>query len=404
MQRDPEDKTVMLCATHPLQCTGYARVGAALANGLVQRGWRVVYWGFQNLAATSGRWIDPRINVLDVGQRVQDGWSFGEDQLPEAVAAIRPDVLILYNDVMVINRFLDRLETPNRAEGDTKRPKIVSYVDLVHDDEHGGLVESIRARSDRVWVFSDHWKHTFPDAVVVPHGVDPNVVGAWPADVSKRDARRALGLPEDAFLVVNTNRNSYRKALDLTIDGFLQFQKTHPDAVLVLNTNASCESGYDLPDLVKTSIRRHALDPEAIASVIGLQGGGFLTDQALRLLHLASDVGVNTCLGEGFGLCQLEGACLGIPQIATKTGGLVDILRDEPHQLLEPKIHLALPRGFVLHSGTLDVPDPRDVAEALETLYNNNKAAETAATLCVKFRERYDWDAIIDKAIDSLGA
>jgi predicted transcriptional regulator of viral defense system len=33
MQRDPEDKTVMLCATHPLQCTGYARVGAALANG-----------------------------------------------------------------------------------------------------------------------------------------------------------------------------------------------------------------------------------------------------------------------------------------------------------------------------------------------------------------------------------
>jgi hypothetical protein len=221
--------------------------------------------------------------------------------------------------------------------------------------------------SDQVWVFSDHWKHTFPDAVV-PHGVDPNVVGAWPADVSgqtvsKRDARRALGLPEDAFLVVNTNRNSYRKA---------------------------CESGYDLPDLVKTSIRRHALDPEAIASVIGLQGGGFLTDHALRLLHIASDAGVNTCLGEGFGLCQLEGACLGIPQIATKTGGLVDILRDEPHQLLDPKIHLALPRGFVLHSGTLDIPDSSDLATALDRA----KAAMHAAAndVATHLRQRYDWD------------
>jgi glycosyltransferase involved in cell wall biosynthesis len=408
MTTSENEKSVLIAATHPLQCTGYARVGAALANGLAQRGWRVTYWGFQNLAAASGRWIDPRINVLDVGHVSGDAWGFGEAHLPQAIRESGADTVILYNDLMVVNRFLDHIH----ADLGASRPRLVAYIDVVHDDEDTALLASIVSRVDTVWVFAGHWKehlaarfpHGLPPVHVVPHGMDPALLRV---DATQAEARRAIGLPESlGFLVLNTNRNSYRKALDLSIDAFLLFWKTHPDSALLLNNNGAIESGYSIPDLVMASCRRlgiQDMDKVLREVVLGLPNGGFVDDRTLVLLHLASDVGLNTCLGEGFGLCQLEGACLGRPQIATQTGGLGDILRDQPpHVLIQPAIHLALPRGFVAHCGTLDIPDPRDVAEALETLYNNNKAAETAATLCVKFRERYDWDAIIDKAIDSL--
>lgn len=388
----------MIAATHPLQCTGYARVGATLANGFVDRGHEVTYWGFQNLSPMSGRAIHPKINVLDVGAITGDPWGFGESKLAETVSAIRPDCLILYNDVMVLNRFLDMLDAIPKDQ----RPTIVCYVDLVHDDQDPRLVHGVVTRCDHVWVFADHWRDallkTYPDASVktVPHGMDATMLEIT---MTKHEARDLLSIPKDAFVVVNTNRNSYRKAIDLTIDSFLRFWTTHRDAVLVLNNNEATESGYDMTYVIISCCRRLGLENEIDTIlnrvILRIQNGGFMPDRMIAALHIASDVGVNTCLGEGFGLCQLEGACLGRPQIATKTGGLIDILGDDPaHHLIEPSIHLMLPRGFVMHSGVLDIPDTKDVTTALEHIYDTRPVVETDA-----IRRKYDWKTILDEIV-----
>lgn len=404
----------MIAATHPLQCTGYARVGSTLANGFADRGHAVTYWGYQNLAPTSGRTMNTSVNVIDVGAMVGDGWSFGEQVFPRTVSAIKPDRVLLYNDVMVLNRFLDALDAqfPTSADGTRhpSKPRIICYVDLVHDDQDPRLVDGIVRRSDNVWVFAPHWRdhllRMYPDRAgdihVVPHGMDTDMI-RYGDDLTKSTARQSLGIPEDAFVVINTNRNSYRKALDLTIDAFLRFWKTHADAVLVLNNNEHTDSGYDITHAVVSACHRLGIeDLEHVlnTAILRIQNGGFMPDTAVTALHIASDVGVNTCLGEGFGLCQLEGACLGRPQIATKTGGLIDVLdfgEDNVHQLIKPTVHLTLPRGFVEHSGTLDIPDPKDIAKALEHVYASRPAVNTS-----NIRQKYDWASILDRVTESL--
>jgi glycosyltransferase involved in cell wall biosynthesis len=405
-----KNRTIVIAATHPLQCTGYARVGATLANGLAERGWRVVYWGYQNLTPASGRTMHAGVRVIDVGERVGDGWSFGQGVFKACVDDVQPDIVLLYNDVMILNSFLDVLP----PQGATRPYSIVCYMDMVHANEHPGLVTGILTRSDMQWVFADRWKRELEmrgatHVHTVPHGMDQAMTQvmdqAMTTTISKRNAaKKSLGIDESTFLVVNTNRNSYRKCLDLTVDGFLRFWKTHPDARLMLNNVGSTDSGYDIPHVVDTSARAlglHQHIPTLLESVImGVPNGGFLDDRLVATMYMAADVCVNTCNGEGFGLCALEGACLETPQIATKTGGLVDILDGHPpHQLLDPVVQIQLPRGFVQHGGMLDIVHPDSVAHALETVYTTKKTTlheqcrESAETL----RTQFDWTAILDR-------
>ena len=403
--------SILIAATHPTQCTGYSRVGCTLANGLAERGWRVFYWAYQNLAPESQRRVHPEVEVLDVATIVGEPLSFGEHELPDHIQSIRPDIVLLYNDVMVLNRFLDRIRkfvTDHRFP--VHRPKIVSYLDLVHDNEHAGMVRGVVDRSDRVWVFAEHWKrHAFaPDdpVDVVPHGIDPSLIEVADS-VTQAEARRVLGLPIEGFLVVNTNRNSYRKALDLSIEGFLRFWKDRCDdapAYLVLNNNAGVEGGYDIPAIVHACCVRlgiEDIDRVMTSVVLGFQNGGFVTDRNMAYLYKAASAGLNSCLGEGFGLCQLEGACIGVPQVATATGGLIDMLHGDNngHVLVNTAIHLTLPRAFVDHSGTLDVPDPRDIAKALSRVRDTGDVLDSTA-----MRSRYDWVPILDRAHEVLHA
>ena len=373
---------ILIAATHPQQCTGYARVGAMLSNLLADKGHQIVYFGFQNLAPYAGRSLHKNVHVIDVGYDTGDPTGFGETYLPKVIRKYVPDVVILYNDLMLLNRFLDTV-VPVHAN-------VITYVDLVHDDESAGLVHGVLTRATRVWVFSDHWKQALLTSHpyirtpidVVPHAVDQCLLDAASGISSSKDAKKALGIDPEMFVVLNTNRNSYRKALDLSVDAFLRFWKDldyNENVCLLLNNVIDSPSGYDIRDLVITSARRLGLEdtviPKLLARhILALPNGGFLDETTLATMYVASDVGLNTCLGEGFGLCQLEGAALGIPQIATETGGLVDILRNMEgvHTLIPPVAHLALPRAFVEHCGTLDIPDTGRVARALRLVYDSN--------------------------------
>ena len=353
--------SIVIAATHPQQPTGYARVGCALANELCALKWDVTYFGFQNLAPVSKRYVHPKIRVIDVAHQEHHPESFGEHVLNTVLKDLRPDVLLVYNDVIVVNAFL------NAVSPETRPPKVVAYVDLVHDDEF--FISSITEKVDLILVFSEHWLTQFPPgkATVLPHGVDDSFV---PLDQTA--CRRALGLPEKGFLVLNTNRNSYRKALDVTIRVFLETyvaKKCPDDMYLFLNCNHTTESGYDIPHLIYTECRRLGLDAQDIASnkILGMPNAGFLTDIVLNQLYNASDVMMNTCVGEGFGLPHIEGARLGILQLVNATGGLKDIF---PDTAIPPIEKLALCRGFVPHGGTMDIPDSKEFGARLGMAYD----------------------------------
>ncbi len=355
--------SVVIVATHPLQPTGYARVGCGLANTLQALGWDVTYYAFQNLAPVSKRYINPKIRVNDVALHTDHPESFGIQEFPKFLEEMKPDVVLIYNDILVINDFLQCIP---------ETQKIVTYVDLVHDGENARLLQNISNRSHNIMVFSEHWTRHFPPekTVVVPHGVDTTYFKV----LDQRTCRCALGLPEHGFLVLNTNRNSYRKALDVTIRVFLEVfiaKKCPEDMYLFLNCNTNCPSGYDIPSLIDYECTRLGLDYQKISStkILGMSNSGFLSDAVLNMLYNASDVMINTCVGEGFGLPHLEGKVLGIPQIVNATGGLKDLFDDA----IPPVESLHVCRGFVAHGGVMDIPNSKAFCQRLRELYEQWK-------------------------------
>lgn len=388
---------VLIAASHPLQCTGYARVGCALANGLAERGVDVIYFGYQNLAPNASREIHPLVNVVDVGALTQDPWGFGESIIQKVVNEHKIDIVVLYNDVMVVNRFMEALDP---------KTKIITYLDLVHDNEDYQLITNIDRRSDTIWVFADHWKSHLASVYgvdaekvhVLPHGIDPCFF-----PVSQEKARMRLGLPLDGFIVLNTNRNSYRKALDLTIKVFLElYVSSKKDVYLFLNNNANTPSGYDIPGLIQQECARLALPAEDIQSimtrhVLGMPNSGFLSDETLNLLYNACDIGINTCVGEGFGLCNLEHASLGKPQLVNGVGGLNSIFAgNQGGILVKPIASIALCRGFCAHGGTMEIPDTGAMGAILKEWYVKTGMPQ-------KFDvTRFGWKRILDAAAASI--
>jgi glycosyltransferase involved in cell wall biosynthesis len=376
--------SVIIAATHPLQPTGYARVGCVFANGLCALGWDVTYYGYQNLAPVSKRYLDPKIRVIDVAHRADHPESFGTKEFPDVLEHLNPDVVLIYNDIMVINEFLNVIP-------DTQ--KIVTYVDIVHDGENASLIQTISTRSEKIMVFSQHWANYFPaeKTSVIPHGVDTTTFHVK----DQKECRRALGLPDHGFLVLNTNRNSYRKALDVTIRVFLEIyaaEGSPDDMYLFLNCNTHCESGYNIPEIIQYECMRLGLDTAHILStkILGMPNSGFLSDEVLNDLYNASDVMMNTCVGEGFGLPQLEGKMLGIPQIVNATGGLKDICDDA----IPPIESLHMSRGFIVHGGVMDIPDSKRFCERLREYYAAWHATGTVREQGV-LKDTFEWPRIL---------
>jgi glycosyltransferase involved in cell wall biosynthesis len=92
---------------------------------------------------------------------------------------------------------------------------------------------------------------------------------------------------------------------------------------------------------------------EAIGSVPGLGEAvrlhGFLPDHDKRDIVAGSLLHLNTSQGEGWGLCVLEAAALGVPTVAYDVEGLRDAVRDgETGWLVKPGEQLADAEGPVL--------------------------------------------------------
>ena len=58
---------------------------------------------------------------------------------------------------------------------------------------------------------------------ILPHGVDTDIF--YVKDIDSSTLRQKYGFNPDDFIILNTNRNSYRKAIDITIDAFIKFLK-----------------------------------------------------------------------------------------------------------------------------------------------------------------------------------
>jgi hypothetical protein len=123
-----------------------------------------------------------------------------------------------------------------------------------------------------------------------------------------------------------------------------------------------------------------------------------MNDEDTNILYNLADIGINTCDGEGFGLCNFEQAAIGIPQVVPRLGGFVDFFDDNTALLVEPKFSYYVDNSRDMVCGEALLCEYVDYVEAIETYYfNKEKRAEHGAAARKRILEDYKWQDIADK-------
>jgi len=258
-----------------------------------------------------------------------------------------------------------------------------------------------RYRAEPAYVTPSAWSREgllacgFPDAAVVPHGVDPQLFR--PATGEERARQRAaLGIPADSFVFLNVSAMTYNKGVDLVIVAFCRLWQRHRGIRLVLKDQSNLfaqtaagligELAPQLPQLM-TSEALAAI--KVVSSNLGLE--------ELRLLYASADAYVSPYRAEGFNLPPLEAAACGLPVILTR-GGATDDYFDRSFALGVESARITSDQLGVYLEPRLD-----DLVDKMESLLEGRAGVPAGAAGRSFVSERFSWRAATRRLVDLLG-
>ena len=330
--------------------------------------------------------------------------------------ARRPDVVVCFNDVWYMERYAGVLR-PHLGPA-----RLVAYVPLdgcfVDPVWARGLIEFdivcvytdwSRAEVERAWNELDLHTGPRPPIVVVPHGVDVETFHPTRAlldadfDPAARATAKHLVFPGldhagETFVVLNASRPDPRKRIDLTLEGFAAFARDKPASVRLCLHHALGQAGSADECLARATAlgirERLILNPFA-------HDGGVASDARLNLLYGACDAGLNTSMGEGWGLVSFEHAAAGAAQIVPRHSACADLWHG--HALLVPPRKRYVPDFSILELAEVA---PLDVAAALERLYRDRREQQRRARAGYEYvrRPEFRWEAVAARWADLLAA
>ena len=370
----------LLVSTHIDQITGYSKVSFNLVNQLSTLSPKVktFHFGFQrHISRANLRKYPAGITSYDAAANEdpkEEG--FGYNKIADYIEMVQPDVVMIYNDPYTISKFIDSMKH-ERGKSDYK---LWLYVDQVYTGIAAPLIEILQKHADRIYCFTDIWKTKFleygpfSDIRILEHAVDPTVYTCMSEDARKPIRQTNLSLPPNAIVMLNANRNSQRKRIDLTISGFAGLLKKHPEEpyYLLVASNLQPQTGayYDIQRIFLEELKDNGMDFQKFGRrllLIDTSPPNVLSDEAINQLYNAADIGINTSDGEGFGLCQLEHMYVGAPQIVTDVGSYRTFLDDSTAEFIpgNGKFYYTggMPHGFSAPTFAVS-----DVINAMESM------------------------------------
>jgi len=375
----------MLVSTHCHQFTGYSKVSHGILHELAKHpNLELTHFGFQKhpQIPQEFRPYPSGVDVIDAagievtippvqGQQPQQG--FGYQVLIDTIRKKKPHVVMIYNDMSVVTRFLEEI----RKSGITRDFKIWIYCDQVYDCQLQGMIDLLNRDADRVFAFTTYWKKQLKDQGVtrplsiMGHGFDPKVFYTVPREL----ARKSLKIPEDAFVIMNLNRNQPRKRQDIMIMAFVELLVKYPTKPIILLCicDKGDRGGWWLFEIFVRELKKRGVPIEQFGNrlMISSQDMAF-KDEDINILYNIPDIGISTAEGEGWGLCTFEQMGVGIPQVAPDVGGHKEFCLPENSMLVKPKYSYYLPSVYSSVGGEAHVCDPHDVCLAMEEYLNDS--------------------------------
>ena len=316
---------------------------------------------------------------------------FGSDRIAELVQRIKPDLVWVTNDFWIAinlwHHIKELKETiPFKFFCYTPIDSYGIYPETMPPtQEWDGLATYTRFGAEELEK-AGYSKHID----IVGHGTD----SAKFFPMGKMECRKALGVPEDVFIVFNGNRNQPRKRIDLTIKAFIEFALDKPDARLWLNMGRK-DMGWDLVPLFKRVARD--MEYDSVGKLI-LTSSAFSTENCLPVEQLnqvynAVDIGLNTCIGEGWGLVNTEHAATGVAQLVPDHTSLKEIFHNVPRIPIES---WEVDRNYGLDRGQ---PSASKAAELLTQYYEDRELLASAGKLCYERMcdTELSWPAVTSK-------
>jgi D-inositol-3-phosphate glycosyltransferase len=331
---------------------------------------------------------------------------FAAFQAERLIEEIRPSLIFILHDIWMFEYYL-------RILGPYRDPlKIIGYIPLdgkITNEKDAAPLEN----ADRVVVYTEFartqfaqafqrlrensGKGDFPAVAVIPHGVDrerfrpfPELLEADFASAGRVTAKKKVFGDfqdlEESFIVLNASRPDMRKRVDLTIEGFAMFAAGKPANVRLCLHHAIM--GEPAAEQIRSLVRQFGLAERIHLNPLA---GGLVGDSELNLLYNACDVGINTSMGEGWGLVSFEHGAAGAAQIVPDHSACGELWSGRGE--LIPPVRSYTPEFSVLE---MDEVSAEGVANALDNLYRSpSRRQELArAAFAAAQNPEYSWDAI----------
>ena len=379
----------VLISTHIDQTTGYSKVVYNLLGQLATLAPEVktYHFGFQRHPSRSSiRTFPKSVISYDAAANEdpkEDG--FGFNKINEYLEMVNPDVVMIYNDPLIIHRFIESM----KFDKEKSKYKLWLYVDQVYEGIAKPLIESMNKNAHRIYCFTPYWADiyskydSFPDIRVLENAVGTTLFSKTP-EGARSSVRSSMNLPSNAVLMINVNRNSQRKRHDLAIMGFTELitrDSSKPYYYMVVTgLNGQQGAYHDIHRIFTMELNRRGVDPNDFVKRLMLvdTSAKALPDSAINELYNASDIGVNTSDGEGFGLCQIEHLYTGAPQLVTDIGTYRSFMDESVCGFVKPEDRTYFAGTMPLGSWAPNF-SYIEIANTMQTMIDNLPALKKAA-------------------------
>jgi glycosyltransferase involved in cell wall biosynthesis len=361
--------------------TGFGRVTHAIGDRLVTQHGHDVHTLAINFDGDAGNWPTPmklyRANKLNA----QD--LYGTSRYVEMLAEILPDVVVMLQDPFAVMKLIFRNKHDTDLILSRFRP-LIAYlpIDGINQPQTWQKLPKVFAEqlepmtggtgpSFHPVAMSKFGQSILGDVPLIYHGVDTDTYHPVSIDTpmtsstglkvtSKREAKLAVGVDPNGFMVLRVDRNSERKNYSDTWRALVPLMKKHPNMHAWFHCKGQGD-GMELPELFsrdEETAQRFTF-PGKHNTITGWK------EQDLAILYNAADLFVSTSWGEGFGLTLAEAASSGLPIVAQNCSSITEVV-GPGGLLIQPERLIAV---FAGHDQWL--PDVPAFTNAIDALYND---------------------------------
>jgi glycosyltransferase involved in cell wall biosynthesis len=397
----------MLMASDFRITNGYSIVAWELAKELAkQPEIDLTYFGFQyfqkNPAHEKERELPSNVQVYDAfANENPKSAGFGFDQVADFVTLNKPDVIIIYNDMVVVSTIMEKLKSvPN------KKFKVIVYMDQVYLYQKKEYINRLNAEADFVLCFTPYWEEIAKGLGItkptdfLPHGFNPMV--HYP--VPHKLCRDYYNLKAEDFIVLSLNRNQPRKRYDILLQAWATFVANHVNDPVKLLIATALQGGWNLLEVYERELSKHKLTLEqGLKHVIFIDNPQQLLDDEINILYNVGDISISAADGGGMELCTYQQAGIGKAQITSFVGGIKDFFNEENAMVLHPKMTFYIDQSRDGCGGEAELVDYKDAVEALEKYYSSASLRKKHGEACRKgILQKYKWSDLGEKLFNII--